>query len=137
MKTSPACYIYSNTEITEIFTDESVPLMTNGFIRGGVEHDEGSKKITVKSRGLYRVSFIIGTLEPAVFGLTVNGRLVTNSLTRSEVGQKVIGQTILQLERGDCIEIRNCTGNRVAVRAFAGGIERAVFASLLMHVIQA
>jgi hypothetical protein len=136
MKTRPAAYIYSNTEVRDILTDESVPLNKNGFIRGYIEHTEGSSKIRVKYRGLYRVTYILATKEPAVFGLIVNERLVTSSVARTAApGQKAIGQAIIQLECNDCLEIRNCTGNRVALDGFAGGAERTVHASILLNLL--
>lgn len=136
MKTRSAAYIYSNTEVTDVLTDESVPLNTNGFMRGYISHKEGSKRIHINRRGIYRVTFIVATTEPSVFGLLVNDRLASNSLARTSGPQKAIGQAILQLEDDDWLEIRNCTGNRVSLDAFAGGAERAVRASILLNFIE-
>ncbi len=127
--------MYTESEVTDIFADEAVPFNENGYIRGAIGHKKGSTKIWVKQRGMYRVTYMVNTTDEAVFGLMVNDRLIANSLARTPGKQKVVGQIIAQFERDDCLELRNCSGWPVTLEGFAGGVERTVRASILMHLV--
>jgi hypothetical protein len=130
-----AAYMYSASEVTDINKDESIPFNENGYIKGAIGHKKGSAKILIKTRGMYRVTYMVNTTQEAIFGLIVNDRLIASSLANTPGGSKAVGQAIVQFESGDCLELRNCTGGPITLEGFAGGIERNVRASILLHMV--
>jgi hypothetical protein len=130
-----AAYMFTDSEVTEIEAGDAVPFNNNGFVTGGIKHNEGSEKIHIFERGLYRVTYVVNTVEDSTFALTVNDRLVQSSLVTTAGGQKIIGQAIIQLERNDYLKVRNCGDVVVTLDTFAGGVERNVRASIIVTLV--
>ena len=129
-------YLYTSSEVMEIPLDETIILNKNGYITDEIYHNEGADKVRFGKRGLYRISFVIHAINESVFALTVNDRIVSNSMARNVVGNKLIGQSIIQIEENDYLQIRNCSGKNIVLNCFAGGAQRNVRVSLIVEQIE-
>lgn len=129
-------YLYTNSEIMEIMKDDNVVLNKNGYNTDNLYHEEGSDSVQFGTRGLYLISFVIHAINDSIFGLTVNDRIVANSIARNTIGNKLIGQTIIQIEKGDCLKIHNCSGKDIMLNCFAGGAQRNVRVSLIIEQLE-
>jgi hypothetical protein len=126
-------YLYTNSEIMEIMTDECVILNKNGYLTDNIFHTEGSDVIQIGSRGMYLISFVIHAINESAFALTINDRIVANSVARNTIGNKLIGQSIIQIEKDDILKIRNCSGKDIMLNCFAGGSQRNVRISIIIE----
>ena len=129
-------YVYTNSEVMEIGKDDCVVFNKNGHLTEEIHHPEGSDKLRFGTRGLYLVSFVIHAINESIFALMVNDRIVSSSIARNSVGNKIIGQSIIQIEEGDCLQVRNCSGADVVLNCFAGGSQRNVRISLIVEQIE-
>ena len=129
-------YLYTNSEVMEIPVDETVILNKNGYLTDDIYHSEGADKVRFGKRGLYRISFVIHAINEITFALTVNERIVSSSIARNTMGNKLIGQSIIQIEEDDYLQIRNCSGKNVVLNCFAGGAQRNVRVSLIVEQIE-
>jgi hypothetical protein len=68
--------------------------------------------------------------------ITINDRIVASSIARNTIGNKLIGQSIIQIEEGDVLQVRNCSGKDIVLNCFAGGIHRNVRASIIIEQIE-
>ena len=134
-----SAYIYTNTEVMDIARDADIIFTTNGWITLQIKHNEGDEKIIFNRRGIYIVDFYACIsnmcLSGAIFGITINGRLVANSLSRTNDGI-VLGQAVIQIEEGDILRIRNCSGKPLYFNCFAGGQEKNIRASITINQIE-
>ena len=134
-----SAYIYTNTEIMDIATDADIIFTSNGFITSQIKHNEGDEKIVFNCRGIYIIDFYANIanicISGAIFGLTINNRLVSNSLTKSDDGN-IIGQVVLQIEEDDILRVRNCSGRSLYFNCFAGGQEKNIRASITINQIE-
>jgi hypothetical protein len=129
-------YLYTNSEIMDINADENVVLNKNGYISDDLYHTEGSDKVRFGKRGLYRISFVIHSVNECIFALTVNDCIVSSSIATNAMGNKLIGQSIIQIEEEDFLQIRNCSGKNITLNCFAGGSQRNVRVSLIVEQIE-
>jgi hypothetical protein len=129
-------YLYTNSEIMEIMQDESVVFNKNGYLTDNIKHNEGSDEIQIDVRGMYLISFVIHAINESSFALTVNDRIVANSVARNTIGNKLIGQSIIQIEKGDILRIRNCSGKNIMLNCFAGGSQRNVRISIILEQLE-
>lgn len=129
-------YVYTNSEVMEIAKDDAVVFNKNGYLTDEIHHPEGSDKIRFGVRGLYLVSFVIHAINESVFALMVNDHIVSNSIARNTIGNKLIGQSIIQIEEGDYLQVRNCSDADVTLNCFAGGSQRNVRVSLIVEQIE-
>ncbi len=129
-------YIYTNSEVMEIAKDECVILNKNGYATDAIYHNEGTDKVRFGVRGMFLISFVIHAVNESIFALTVNERIVSNSIAQNTVGNKLIGQAIIQIEEDDCLQIRNCSGKNVLLNCFAGGAQRNVRVSLIIEQLE-
>ncbi len=129
-------YLYTNSEVMEIAKDECEILNKNGYSTAGIYHSEGTDKVRFGARGLYLISFVIHAVNESIFALTINERIVSNSIARNTVGNKLIGQAIIQIEEDDVLQIRNCSGKNVVLNCFAGGAQRNVRVSLIVEQLE-
>jgi hypothetical protein len=129
-------YLYTNSEIMEIAKDDNVLLNKNGYITDDIYHNEGSDKVRFGKRGMYLISYVIHAINDSIFALTINDRIVSNSIVHNAIGNKLIGQCIIQIEEDDYLQIRNCSGKNVVLNCFAGGAQRNVRVSLIIEQIE-
>jgi hypothetical protein len=129
-------YLYTNSEIMEISKDDAVVFNKNGYLTDEIHHPEGSDKIRFGVRGLYLVSFVIHAINESIFAIIVNERIVSSSIAQNTIGNKLIGQSIIQIEEGDCLQVRNCSGKDVVLNCFAGGSQRNVRVSLIVEQVE-
>ena len=129
-------YIYTNSELMEIAKDDAVIFNKNGYLTNEIYHQEGSDKVRFGVRGIYLISFVIHAINESSFALMVNDRIVSNSITRNTIGNKLIGQSIIQIEEDDCLQLRNCSESDIILNCFAGGAQRNVRVSLIVEQIE-
>ncbi len=120
----------------EIAKDDNVLLNKNGYITDDIYHNEGSDKVRFGKRGMYLISYVIHAINDSIFALTINDRIVSNSIVHNAIGNKLIGQCIIQIEEDDYLQIRNCSGKNVVLNCFAGGAQRNVRVSLIIEQIE-
>jgi hypothetical protein len=137
-----SAYIYTNTEIMDVASEADILFTANGFITPSIKHNEGDDKIIFNCKGIFVVDFFVNvaqicTSDPAIFAITINGRLVSNSLVRTSPGNsELISQTALQIEDGDVLRIKNCSGHPIYFNCFTGGQEKNIRASITINQIE-
>ena len=100
-------YVYENEATSQtVAVNADVKFSNNGALQG-VIHDAGSSIITVSEAGIYNLTFGISTFanNPQYWGIAVNGTVQQKFAGSGQTYP--IGSTILALNAGDTISLRN------------------------------
>ncbi|WP_346885863.1 DNRLRE domain-containing protein [Clostridium sp. UBA4395] len=104
---SEYAYIY-NTGNQLIPSQEAIKYNSNGWILGHIGHIVGESEIFLEIAGDYEVMFSISGAEPNVFGIFINGVLVTNTIFKSgDTNQQNTGYAIISINSPSIITIVN------------------------------
>jgi len=124
-------YIY-NVSAETVPLEADVTFDTNGVLTAGLTHAPGATGITFASAGYYTVGFTVSAVEPNQMGLFVNGVVVPGTVHGSGAGtQQTTGQTIIRVDAGDVLTLRNHTSAAaVGLQPLAGGTQPSTNAAI-------
>jgi hypothetical protein len=128
-------YIY-NLGAQAVPVETDISFDSNGINSNGIAHIPGASQIQINSGGIYHVTFSVLGVEANQFGLFVNGSPITGTIYgTANSNQENNGQTIINLNTGDILTLRNHTSGGIVTLQAAGGSQTGVNASILLEKI--
>lgn len=128
---------YYNVGAQVVPIEADIVFDTNGPASSGFTHTAGAATITLTNAGVYKVSFIVSSVEPTQLAVFRNGALVPGSVYGSGAGtQQDSGQVIVSASAADVISIRNhSAAAATTLQTLAGGTQTSVNASITIELL--
>ena len=127
-------YVY-NTAAQVVAPEADVIFDSNGLLSSGITHSVPDSQIVLAVTGTYEITFIVSSVEPNQFALSLNGAPLTGTTYGSGNGtQQTTGDALISIAAGDVLTLRNHTSaSAVTLQTLAGGTQTNVNASVMIE----
>jgi hypothetical protein len=129
-------YIYNIRAIT-VKLGEDIPFDTNGIMTDGLVHNYGSSVVIIKKRGIYKITYnVYSDSSNNQLQLIVNNHPVWGSLYGAALGYQNSGQTIVNLNEGDVLALRNISGADITLPLLQQDDYSIINASIILDMLK-